>query len=103
MFKYNKNNIFNWLFFPYILDNLEQIIDNLPIFPELFLLTSTLLLFVYGMFRKKYVYNYNVVTEFTRLSVIILSITAFLVWVSLGLSGRLLYENLLSLFALKYY
>ena len=97
MFKYNKNNIFNWFFFPYILENLEQIIDNLPIFPELFLLSSTLLLFVYGMFRKKSVYNYNVVNEFTRLSVIILLITSFLVWVSLGLSGRLLYENLLVL------
>ena len=33
--------------------NLEKIIDGLPILPELFLLTATLVLLVYGIFSKK--------------------------------------------------
>ena len=91
----NNNNILN--IFSYIIENLESTLNQLPILPELFLLTATLFLLTYGMFRKKQIYNYSLVTEFTWLSILILSITSFLVWVGLGLSGRLLYENLLVL------
>lgn len=94
----NKNiSFFNWFFFPYIIENLEKIVNELPIAPELFLLSATLVLLVYGIFRKKRTYNYLLVNEFTWLTVIILLITSLLVWVSLDLSGRLLYENLLVL------
>ena len=94
----NKNiSFFNWFFFPYITENLEKIVNELPIAPELFLLSATLVLLVYGIFRKKRTYNYLLVNEFTWLTVIILLITSLLVWVSLDLSGRLLYENLLVL------
>ena len=97
MFKNRNINFFNWFFFPYILEKLENAIEELPILPELFLLTSGLVLLVYGMIRKGKTYNHGLVKEFTWLSSIILLITFFLVWVSLGISGRLLYENLLVL------
>ena len=94
----NKNiNFFNWFAIQFILDNFEKILEEIPLLPELFLLSSTLLLLIYGIFRKTSIYNYCLVKEFTNLSVLILFITSFLVWVSLGLSGRLLYENLLVL------
>ena len=93
----NNNNFVNWFFFEFILKNLEKIIDGLPIIPELFLLTATLVLLVYGIFFKKDIYNYSLVDKFTKYSIIILAVTSFLVWVSLGLQGRLLYENLLVL------
>ena len=93
----NNSNFVNWFFFECILKNLERIIDGLPILPELFLLTATLVLLVYGIFSKKDIYNYSLVNKFTKYSIIILAATSFLVWVSLGLSGRLLYENLLVL------
>jgi len=96
---FNKINRYlsSWLVFPTILENLETILEELPILPELFLLTSTLLLLVYGMVKKTKIYNYSLVTEFTQISVVILLITSFLVWVNLGISGKLLYENLLVL------
>ena len=90
----NNNNL---NIFSYIVETLENALNQLPILPELFLLTATLFLLTYGMFRKKQIYNYSLVTEFTYLSILILGITSFLVWVGLGLSGRLLYENLLVL------
>lgn len=90
-----SNNNLN--IFTYLIENLEIFLNQLPILPELFLLTANLFLLTYGIFRKKKNYNYSLVTEFTWLSVLILSITSFLVWVGLGLSGRLLYENLLVL------
>ena len=90
-----SNNNLN--IFTYLIENLEIFLNQLPILPELFLLTANLFLLTYGIFRKKKNYNYLLVTEFTWLSVLILSITSFLVWVGLGLSGRLLYENLLVL------
>jgi NADH:ubiquinone oxidoreductase subunit 2 (subunit N) len=97
MFKNVERSLFSWFFFPSILENLENVLENLPILPELFLLTATLVLLVYGLVKNKNSYNYLVVKEFTRLSVIILSITAGLVWVNLGMSGKLLYENILVL------
>ena len=97
MFKNVERFLFSWFLFPSILENLENVLENLPILPELFLLTATLVLLVYGLVKNKNSYNYLVVTEFTRLSVIILSITAGLVWVNLGMSGKLLYENILVL------
>ena len=97
MFKNVERSLFSWFFFPSILENLEKVLENLPILPELFLLTATLVLLVYGLVKNKNSYNYLVVKEFTRLSVIILSITAGLVWVNLGMSGKLLYENILVL------
>ena len=45
--------------------------------------------------KKKKKYNYSVVSEFTTISIIILLITLFLVLVSFGLDGRLIYENTL--------
>ena len=38
--------------------NLENVLENLPILPELFLLTSTLVLLVYGLVKNKKSYNY---------------------------------------------
>ena len=90
-----SNNNLN--IFSSIIENLGNALNQLPILPELFLLTATLFLLTYGMFRKKKTYNYSLVKEFTWLSIGILTITSFLVWVGLGLSGRLLYENLLVL------
>jgi len=90
-----SNNNLN--IFSSIIENLGNVLNQLPILPELFLLTATLFLLTYGMFRKKKIYNYSLVNEFTWLSIGILTITSFLVWVGLGLSGRLLYENLLVL------
>ena len=97
MFKNLERSLFSWFFFPQIIENLENILENLPILPELFLLTATLFLLVYGMVKNKNSYNYLVVTEFTRISVLILLITFGLVWVNLGISGKLLYENILVL------
>lgn len=85
--------MWNNVIIKYILEKL----DNLPILPELFLLSATLVLLIYGIYIKKDVYNYSLVNKFTNYSIIILAITSFLVSVSFGLSGRLLYENLLVL------
>ena len=98
MFVLDKSiNLFNWSLFTYVINYFENILEGIPLLPELFLLTATLILLFYGIIRKKSSYNYSLVSEFTSLSVLILIITSFLVWVSLGLSGRLLYENLLVL------
>ena len=53
MFKSIERCLFSWFFFPSILENLENILENLPILPELFLLTATLILLVYGLVKKK--------------------------------------------------
>ncbi len=98
MFIIDKSiNLSNLSFINYIISYLESVLDRIPLLPELFLLSATLLLLAYGIVRKTDKYNYSLVSEFTFLSILILLITAFLVWVSLGLSGRLLYENLLVL------
>jgi NADH-quinone oxidoreductase subunit N len=87
----------NWFVFRYIIESLEILLDGLPILPELFLLSTTLLLFIYGIFRKNYIPNARLVKEFIYFSITILTITSFLVWVSLNIPARLLYENLLVL------
>lgn len=94
--KKNMNSL-NWFFFSSILEFLEVVLEEMPILPELFLLSSTLILLVYGVFKEKRIYNYSLVSEFTKIAILILLSTSFLVWVSLGLSGRLLYENILVL------
>ena len=69
MYKNIERYLFSWFFFPQLLENLEKILEEIPILPELFLLTATLILLVYGMIKKKKLYNYALVTEFTRISV----------------------------------
>jgi hypothetical protein len=99
MFIVDKSiNFLNLSFITSVTAYFENILDGVPLLPELFLLSATLLLLFYGIFKKTNKYNYALVSEFTSLSIIILLITSFLVWVSVGLSGRLLYENLLVLY-----
>ena len=46
-----SNNNLN--IFTYLIENLEIFLNQLPILPELFLLTANLFLLTYGIFRKK--------------------------------------------------
>ena len=80
-----------------ILDFFIKLLNKVPLLPELFLLSSILALLLYGIIKKHNKYNYLLVSQFTTISVIILSITVFLVSVGFGLKGRLLYENVLVL------
>ena len=45
----------------FIIEFIFQKLDGLPILPELFLLSATLVLLIYGIFLKKDVYNYSLV------------------------------------------
>ena len=55
MFKNVERFLFSWFLFPSILENLENVLENLPILPELFLLTATLVLLVYGFGHASYI------------------------------------------------
>jgi len=65
------------------------------IIPELFLLTMTLFILTYSLIMKKSKYNYNIVSEFTLFSTIILFFTFLLLWEVSAYEAQILFRNLI--------
>jgi len=74
---------------------LLEVSDFSYILPELFLISSVLFIFIYGIFMKKSKYNYQIAPEFVFFSLLILFFTFLITLNVLQYENRILFQGLI--------